>query len=171
MPRCSDRESRTAFLYNYELSKLGWPRRQNLPSADRCGIARIRMDPLAVLRFGFLGNGVGNPVCAALSATVDVHGAEAHPCCARYSADRPDDSNSAVDADLRIVAAGRVQRVREDPVGRAEYRPVFSAGLWRITGMGDRSAGPLWADKPRLDARETVKQPDEGQSVPCRQGS
>jgi predicted PurR-regulated permease PerM len=40
--------------------------------------------------------------------------------------------------------------------GELNIRPVFSASLWRLTGMGDRPAGPLWADKPRLDARETV---------------
>ena len=125
-----------AFLHNYEISKSDWPRRQNLSVANYCGIARIRMDPLAILRRGFLGNRVGNPVCAALSATVAVHGAEAHTCCARYSNDRRDDGDSAGDADLRVVAAGRIERVREDPVGRAEYRPVFSAGLWRSTRVG-----------------------------------
>jgi hypothetical protein len=112
-----------------EFSQLAWPRRQNLPVARYCDIARVRMDSLAVLRGGLLGNHYGNPVCAALSESVEVLGAEAHTRCPRYSDDHPADGDSAVNADRRAVAAGRVQRVREAPVGRAECRPVLSAGV------------------------------------------
>ena len=113
------------FQHHYEFSKvtqLTRARRQNLLIPDYCGITRVWMDPLAVLGRDSLGNGPGNRVCAALSAAVEIDASKAHTCRAHYIDDHPHDSDSAANAGRRVIAAGRVQSVREDPVGRVECR-------------------------------------------------
>ena len=125
------------------------------------------MDPLAILRSGFLGNRSGDYICAGVSAAVEIDAAEAHTCRAHYVDDHPVDGDSAVNAGRRVVAAGRDQRLREDPVGRAEYKRVFSAALWRSTGMIIFSIKSfLPPTSARLDTLHHFRKPPTGRKLP-----
>ena len=52
--------------------------------AGHRGIAGLRVDSIAFLRGGSLGNRLGGRVCATLPAAVELHGAAAQPCRPRY---------------------------------------------------------------------------------------
>ena len=90
------------------LNQLAQSRRQSLSIAGCCGIAGIRMDPLAILGRGAMGNYSCDRICTALSAPCEINAAEAHAGCAHYIGDHRYHRYSAGNADQRLIAAGSV---------------------------------------------------------------
>ena len=106
------------------------------------------MAPLPILRSSVLGDGAGNPICTLVSANLAVNASETDTRCAGYSDDYSDYGDPTIDADHRVVAAGRSERLRQDPVGRTECWRVFPAAFCRPSRMVDQSASPVRAHKP-----------------------
>src|SRR4051812_8839248 len=118
-------------------------------------ISRVRLDPLALLRRGVVGNGAGDRICAALPQAHEVNATKTHSCGSHYRVDRFTHRHFTVDTGDDVIDTGGPQRLQPDAIGRAEYRELLSADLWRAPGMDRRSTGPLRVYQLRRDAGET----------------